>query len=349
MTAASFTSNLVANFDQIEPNRPLPKEDQADKALATFQKANKRQKEGWFHPEVTIVRTGEKKTGKKEVLMLSCIVVLWGASFTLLKIGLEGIPPIDLAFLRFLIAIAFFVVAGYLLDREIFHLDVLRDWKLLLAIGLAGVTLCNVFQNVGLEYTTASNSSLLLASNPVFITLFARVFLKEKMKAMQAMGVGLALLGIVFIVGPSKLSFGLGSAFGDLLSLLAAISWAVSSIISKEALSRHGALAVAFFSNLFGTAFLLPPLFLFERLILPSSLSLWFLLAVLGLFCSGLAYFLWYRVLEDVPATEAGVSLFFIPVVSVSIAFLVLSEPLDFDFLVGAALVISGVVLTQRG
>jgi drug/metabolite transporter (DMT)-like permease len=298
---------------------------------------------------VTIVRAEEKGIGTREVLMLSVVVLLWGASFTLIKLGLEGVPPIEIAFLRFLIATAFFVTAGYFTDRRVFRLDVLKDWKLLIAIGLAGVTLCNIFQNVGLQYTTASDSSLILASNPVFIVLFAWLFLKERTKATQIVGVALALLGLVFIVGPSKISFGLGSTLGDLLTLLAAISWAAYSIIGKTALSRYGALKVTFFSNLFGTALFLPPLFAFETLVLPSSPWLWLLLAFLGLLCSGLAYFLWFRVLEEVPATKAGASLFFIPVISVAIAFIVLSEPIDLDFLLGAAFVIAGVVLTQRG
>ncbi|MGA1974771.1 MAG: EamA family transporter [Conexivisphaerales archaeon] len=227
---------------------------------------------------MTIVRAEEKGIGTREVLMLSVVVLLWGASFTLIKLGLEGVPPIEIAFLRFLIATAFFVTAGYFTDRRVFRLDVLKDWKLLIAIGLAGVTLCNIFQNVGLQYTTASDSSLILASNPVFIVLFAWLFLKERTKATQIVGVALALLGLVFIVGPSKISFGLGSTLGDLLTLLAAISWAAYSIIGKTALSRYGALKVTFFSNLFGTALFLPPLFAFETLVLPSSPWLWLLL-----------------------------------------------------------------------
>jgi drug/metabolite transporter (DMT)-like permease len=297
----------------------------------------------------TVQRAERAGVNAKHLLMLSSVVLLWGASFTLLKLGLQGIPPIDLAFLRFLVAMAFFVTIGYSLDRSIFRLSILKDWKVILAMGLAGVTFYNVFQNIGLEYTTASNSSLIIASNPVFITLLAHFYLKEKMKLMQMVGVAVALLGIVFIVEPSRLSFGFESAIGDLLSLGAAVSWAVCSILGKKVLSKYGALKVTFFSNLFGTAFLLPPLFIAEELVLPSSAWLWLLLIILGFFCSGLAYFFWYRVLEDVPVTQAGVSLFFIPVVSVTIAFLVLSEPVGFDFMVGAFLVIVGVVLTERG
>lgn len=297
----------------------------------------------------TVQRAERAGVNAKHLLMLSSVVLLWGASFTLLKLGLQGIPPIDLAFLRFLVAMAFFVTIGYSLDRSIFSLSILKDWKVILAMGLAGVTFYNIFQNIGLEYTTASNSSLIVASNPVFITLLAHFYLKEKMKLMQMVGVAIALLGIVFIMGPSRLSFGFGSSIGDLLSLGAAVSWAVCSILGKRVLSKYGALKVTFFSNLFGMAFLLPPLFIAEELVLPSSAWLWLLLIILGFFCSGLAYFFWYRVLEDVPVSQAGVSLFFVPVVSVTIAFLVLSEPVGFDFMVGALLVIVGVVLTERG
>lgn len=98
----------------------------------------------------------------------------------------------------------------------------------------------------------------------------------------------------------------------------------------------------------FGTLFLLPSAFVFERPVLPTSLWVWLLLLVLSLFCSGLAYLLWSRALEGVSATTAGIFLFLIPVISVSVAHFVLAEPIDILFAMGAALVMIGVAMAER-
>lgn len=102
------------------------------------------------------------------------------------------------------------------------------------------------------------------------------------------------------------------------------------------------------FSMIFGTLFLFPFLIVLEKQALPTSVWLWSLLFILSLFCSGVAYLLWYKALEVTPATKAGVFLFIIPVISVSIAQLVLLEHLDSLLAIGALLVMLGVVITER-
>jgi drug/metabolite transporter (DMT)-like permease len=91
--------------------------------------------------------------------------------------------------------------------------------------------------------------------------------------------------------------------------------------------------------------FLFPVAFALEKPVLPTSVWLWFLLLILSLLCSGLAYLLWYKALESVSATKAGVFLFFLPVVSVLMAHFVLSEPLDIPFAAGALLDRVGVIV----
>jgi drug/metabolite transporter (DMT)-like permease len=284
----------------------------------------------------------------KSALMLSSVVFLWGSSFTLLKLGLEEIPPVTLAFLRFLVALPFVVAFTYSQDKNAFGGDILKEWKIFSALGFAGVTLYHVFQNFGLQLTTASNSSLIISANPVFIVLLAHFYLKERMTWKRVFGVAFAFSGVVLIIRPVEWSLDPIRIVGDLLSLGSAISWAFYSVAGRDVLSNYGANRVTMFSLIFGTLFLFPSTFLLEQPVLPRSLRSWFLLLVLSLFCSGLAYLFWSKALEDVSATKAGVFLFFLPVISVFVAHLVLSESLDVFLAIGALLVILGVVLTER-
>lgn len=284
----------------------------------------------------------------RNYLMLSIVVFLWGSSFAMVKLGLEEISPLNLAFLRFLIALPFFIAFAYLKDRGIFDRSIFRDWKLLVVLGLTGVTLYHTFQNIGLQFTTVSNSSLIISANPIFITLLDHFYLKEKMTWKRVSGILIAFLGVIVIIGPLRLAFNPTGAFGDLLSLGAGLSWAVYSVFGKKVLPKYGAQRVTLFSMGFGTLFLFSILLISEKPALPTSLWLWMLLLILSLLASGLAYFLWYKALEELSATKAGVSLFFIPVIAVLVARLVLLESFDTSFVIGALLVMLGVIITER-
>jgi drug/metabolite transporter (DMT)-like permease len=224
-----------------------------------------------------------------------------------------------------------------------------EHWKFFSVLGLTGVTLYHMFQNFGLQLTTASHSSLMVSVNPVFIALLGRFYLKERMTLKRVLGVALAFLGVVLVIRPLEFPLNSKGVIGDLLSLGAALSWAFYSVLSKKVLFYLDVNKVTLFSIAFGTLFLFPSMFIFERPVLPVSAWNWFLLLILGLFCSGLAYLFWIKALESVTTTEAGVFLFFLPVVSVTVAHIVLSEPLTLLFGIGALLVMIGVAITERG
>ena len=285
----------------------------------------------------------------KSALMLSFVVFVWGSSFALLKLGLEGIPPVTLALLRFLIVLPFLTALTHYRSRNALGERLFKDWKILSALGLAGVTFYHVFQNLGLQLTTASNSSLIISANPVFITLLEHFYLRERITLKRVLGVTLAFFGVILVIRPLEWSLNPSGVTGDLLSLGAAICWASYSVLGRKTLSDHGAEKITVSSLIYGTLFLFPVAFALEKPVLPASVWLWFLLLILSLLCSGLAYLFWYKVLESASATEAGVFLFFLPVVSVSIAHFALSESLSAPFVAGALLVIVGVVITERG
>lgn len=142
----------------------------------------------------------------KTFLMLLVVIFLWGSSFTLLKLGLREISPINLALLRFSFVLPVFTAFAYFRDKKVFDRTILRDWKIFSILGLTGVTLYHALQNLGLQFTTASNSSLIISANPVFTALLSHFYLKKRLTSKQAFGITLAFFGVVLIIGPSRLT-----------------------------------------------------------------------------------------------------------------------------------------------
>jgi drug/metabolite transporter (DMT)-like permease len=288
----------------------------------------------------------------RDIAMLTTVVLLWGSSFVFVKVGLGEVPPITLALLRFSLVLPVFVVATFAGRWGSFKTLARANWKAFALLGLAGVTSYHAFQNIGLNFTTASNSSLIIASNPLLIVLLDRFFHKTNLSGKQKIGVIAAFVGILMVIlkgGSLRLSTDPYGLVGDVLSFGAALSWAFYSVYGKGILSNLRASEVTAYSLLFGALFLSPLALILEKPILPTTWVAWSMLLILSFLSSGLAYYLWYKALESTSASNAGAFLFVIPVVTVLVASLTLGEALDALFAAGAAITILGVALAERG
>ncbi len=281
----------------------------------------------------------------KSTFLLIVTVFLWGTSFVFIKLGIEEVPPLTLALLRFAIATPFLLILARLYSGLG---GLLKGWKDLLVLGFLGITAYHAFQNIGMTMTSASESSIIIASNPIFIAMCGRRFLKERLTPLGLVGIVLAFSGVSLVVLRAGLSLNYSSLLGNLLCLGSVFSWTTYSIYGKIKLQENNAYEITAFSSLFGTILLLPLAILSEPFSLPSAIMPWISLFVLGLFCSGVAYLFWYKALEDLPASEAGSYLFLIPVIASVLAYFVLGERLDSLFFFGAIFVIVGVAITAR-
>ena len=281
----------------------------------------------------------------KSTFLLIVTVLLWGSSFVFIKLGLEEVSPLTLALLRFAIATPFLLLLVWLTSG---FGGLVRGWKHMLILGLLGVTAYHAFQNIGMSMTSASESSIIIASNPIFIALCSRYFLKERLPTIGAAGILLAFLGVFTIFLRGGLSLTNSSTLGNALCLGSVFSWTAYSIYGKQRLRENNANEITAYSSLFGTIFLAPPALISEGLKLPNSLVPWVSLLALGFLCSGVAYLFWYKSLEALPASEAGSYLFLIPVVASTLAYFILDERLDPLFFLGALLVVIGVIMTTH-
>ncbi|MCD6473865.1 MAG: DMT family transporter [Thermoplasmata archaeon] len=282
---------------------------------------------------------------KEHAILVSIVALIWGGSFIAVKIGVEDISPIILAFFRFAIAspLMFFIMA---LRKKIVKISP-ADIPMLLVLSLTGVTLLYILQFTGIKYTSATNSALLINTNVLFIAIFSWIFLKEEFSYRKIMGVLLSFIGVVFVI--SKGSFSISPSIkGDILILLSALCWAIYSIVGKKLLEKYDSLSLTTYTFIIGT-FLFIPFIYHDVWSVKISTEGWAVILYLAILCSVFAYVAWYYALEKAEATEVAIFLNLIPLFAMLLAHLVLKERITILTLIGASFIIYGIYITLSG
>ncbi len=275
--------------------------------------------------------------------IISIVALIWAGSFIAVKIGVEEISPVLLAFLRFAIASpCLFLVL--LIKKKPLRFPI-RDLPILIILALTGVTLLYIFQFTGIKWTTATNSAILINMNVIFIAILSSVTLKEIFSNKKIIGIILGFLGVVFVVINGSMSLTL-STKGDALIILSAICWAIYSVIGKKILDRYDPITVTTYIFILGTIFFIPFIKDFN---LEISFRGWMIILYLALFCSVFAYVAWYNALAKMDATKVAIFLNLIPLFAMLLSYLILEEEITIFLMMGAALIIYGIYLTEKG
>lgn len=297
---------------------------------------------------------GSSMISKKGIIALSVTVFIWASTFTVIKIGLERITPLNLSFVRSILA-TFFLLGWLLLKGN--QQEIARALKFhlgyIIGLGVVGVALFNIFQNIGIGLTSSGIASLLVASNPVFILILGASFLGEKITKSKAAGIVLGFVGIIIVTFLGKnmaLLLRSGSFWGNILALLSAVCWAVYSVMNKNALKRYSPLILTALAYVFGSLILFFFCFTFEdvSLIFQCSLSSWLILLYLGILASGVTFYLWNYALSIMEASRVSVFIFLIPVLAILLGKVILNETITGFTFLGTALVLSGIYLMER-
>lgn len=277
------------------------------------------------------------------------VVLIWGSVFSVIKFSLAEISPLAFATMRF---VATSVLMLAILWRMENPATIRRpDWLRVALVGVTAITLYHIFFTIGIDLTTASNSSLLIATAPVFTVLFGGMLREEKITWRQVGGIILSFLGVILIVRASGTDFSIGSQslLGDLLSLGAAAGAAMSAVLAKSLLKNYSSLRMMTWAIFAGTILLIP----FGLPSLASqnwgqiSFSSWLGLGYAVVFSSVIAYVLWFRGIGELGPTKTMVYGNFIPVVAVIIAALTLGEVITWGHILGGGIVLAGVTVTR--
>jgi drug/metabolite transporter (DMT)-like permease len=217
-------------------------------------------------------------------------------------------------------------------------------------LSILGIAGHNLLQAFGLLYTTAINTGWIIAIQPIFITLTARLFLGEGITVRKIIGIVIGFSGIFLIVSKGVFSLSLfrfSSTFGDLLVLLSALTWTAFTVGGRGFLSRFPPLVTITPIMMVGCLITLPLSAVKGEwnILFHLSLSGWMGILFLGIFCSGLAYFFWYSALEKRDSSIIGMYLYLEPFVTLMGARLLLGEEVKWITLMGGGMTLMGVYL----
>lgn len=294
---------------------------------------------------------------KKQQIPIGVLLLLpsliWSTVFPFSKLVLEVIPPTLLAALRFSIGACFLTAyAIYVAGRKEFLVAWRRSWPWFVALGIFGVFLNNLLQNLGLNLSTASSTSLLGSADPVFAVILSAIFLGEALNGKKVVGLITAFAGIFLVTtnGTWRLDWG-GSSLGNLLVIASALSYSVYTVLSKRVLRHEDPPVVVAWATIVGAVLLVTVALFTEAAPSWSELSTPVLLnsLYLSIVPTSVSVVAYAYLLQRVQASLAAISLFLIPVFSIAWSVLLLKESIGWPMLAGGALIIAGVALSVIG
>ena len=284
-------------------------------------------------------------------LLVACI---WGSTFVASKVLLNaGLNPAEIMCLRFILAwlLMLPLSLGRRKRRQRSARDVLWDEFLFIILGLTGGSLYFLTENSSMNYTTTTNTSLIVCMCPLFASALISLFYKtERLRGIQIVGTLMAAVGVVVVVLNGHFVLHL-SPLGDTLAFAACLCWAFYSLLMIPAIRRYDTVFITRKIFFYGLLSMIP-----YYLIWPSHPQLCVLLRpdiignllFLGCIASMICFLVWNLVIRKLGAVIATNYVYFNPVVTVLFAWLILSERITIFFLIGSLLILIGMYLAGK-
>ena len=299
-------------------------------------------------------------------LLLVLVAVIWGSTWAagrFLSYGLNEDNPATLspatsAWLRYAFAVSVFFVWSISSrgDRSFRFLPPNREsWVYSIWLGLLGTMAYQLLFMHGMSWTAAGDASLIIPMNPVFTVLLAVPMLGQRISARMSVGLLIGIAGVAVVVGWSPNS-GIPiehRILGDLMVLLAALSWAATSNLTKIMLSwesGYSSLEIVVWYSVTGWALLFPWVIAenWGSSVPDPSSAEWITIAYLGVISTVLSYVLFAKGIELIGPTAASSYVFLVPVFGVLGGWLLLDEEIGASMILGFVLIVVGVTEVQR-
>jgi drug/metabolite transporter (DMT)-like permease len=277
---------------------------------------------------------------RRAELTLLVLSFFWGTTFPLVKIALNFCSPFLFLFIRFALGTS---IIGVIYSKKISFIDK-PTLKAGIVIGIF-LFLGFAFQTVGLKYTTASKSAFITGLFVIMVPSLSVFLIKEKPKLFSLIGVVLALSGLYLMTRPKGSEFG----FGDLLTLFCAVSFSFQVIYVQIYNTRFNFEKLVFVQLLTTTFLSIPSIFLFEKTKFVYDPNLLSAILVTALFATALGITIQNRMQKDTTATKASIIYTAEPVFAAVFSYLLLGEILGLLGILGAGLILSGMLCSELG
>lgn len=281
--------------------------------------------------------------------MLLLISAIWGSSFLYIKVLVDEIAPIQVVTGR-----AFFGMLAIMAFVAVRRAPLGITPSLVLKVGLLSIV-ANIapFGLIawGEEHIDSGIAAVLNSTMPIFTSVVAAAFLiEEKFTVYRLMGLVLGFVGVVALTGDDILNITDESVLGQLAIVGAALCYAVGSVFARNLLGTHEPHSLAMLQVTMATLISAPIAFALEgtpdvTLSVEATLSL----LGLGVLGTGVAYVLFFWLIDNIGSVRASLVTYIVPVIALVLGWLVLNESVGMNVVVGAALIIAGVASVMRG
>lgn len=282
-------------------------------------------------------------------LVAFATVAIWGCTFVSTKVlMLNGLSPAQIFTLRFFIA--------YVMMLVVYHsrlwADSWRDELKMMLLGISGGSLYFLSENEAMNFTSTTNTSLIVCSCPLFATLLVRLVYRSttRISMMQLGGSLLAFAGMVIVVLNGRFVLHL-SPLGDALAFTACLSWSVYSLLMKWVSAKYGAAFITRKVFFYGVLTILPYYIFFPTLPTAAVLTKPVVvgnLAFLGCLASMICFLTWNWCISKLGAVKATNWVYFNPITTMIFASWVLGEKITPYFLAGATCILLGMFVADR-
>lgn len=292
----------------------------------------------------------EKENRKIYLLMVIC-TVFWAGAFIAGKIGVREFPPFSLAFFRFLFATIIIFAVMFKYEKKDWRLKH-KDWLYMFLLGFIGMFGYHALFFTALKYTTAMNSSMIGATNPLITSILAAVFLKEHLGVKRFGAILLAFTGIILTVSNGDMTLLKTFSFnvGDLFMLAAVFCWAVYSIISRKIMDRYSPLILTSYSFLVCLVLLIP-FVIWEKpaeYLPKATWAGWASVLYMAIFASVIGYLVQQVSIKTIGASKTAAFINLVPVFSIILSAIILHEKITGVKLLSAVIIITGVYFNTK-
>ena len=285
-------------------------------------------------------------------LFLILTTLFWAGNFI---VGEQAsrfdIPPFTLNFYRW--TFAWLILAPFTIKEIIEKKNhIIENIKLIIVLGITSITIFNSIVYYSLNFTQVISGVLMISTIPVMIIVFCWILKIEKSNVYQILGVIFSLFGVIVIITKADLIILLNLNFnkGDLWMVVAMFSWAMYSALLRKKKLEISQLSLLQIIISAGLVFLFPAYLIELSLGHKTSIHLPFILILtyVVLFPGLASFIFWIKGISIIGSNRAGIFLHLIPIFSTIMAIIILKEKFMFYHLIGAILIITGIILSSK-
>lgn len=290
---------------------------------------------------------------KKVRLLMVLTTIFWSGAFITGKIAVREFPPFALTFFRFLFALPFIFTILYIREPDNL-LPRGRQWSALFILGFIGTFCYHVLFFTSIKYTTAINSSLIGATNPMVTTLLAALFFSERLTPLRVFGITLSFSGVFLFISNGDLQLISKFQFnkGDLVMLIAVCCFAIYSLLSRRFMKQYHLSPLMVTSYTFLICIVISiPFVLWENpaaYFFSATAGGWLSILYMSVFASVLGYLIQMVAIQHIGAPRTAIFINLVPIFTIIQSVTILGESITLIKLISAAIVISGVYLATR-